>query len=87
MTIPDTVPTGSTLVVFVPYENFGKLLMREAMITVFLMCHVDNPKQTFAHMDTISLLKPSLTLKVRLLLLLLLIIIITIYFRPEGTTW
>ena len=64
MMIPDTVATGSTLVVVVPYKTFGKLLMREAMITVFLMCRVDNPKQTFAHMDTIALLKPSLNLKV-----------------------
>ena len=59
----------------VPYASYKNMLMREAIVTVFLKCSVPKSDQTFAHMDTIRLMKPCLRVQVILVLSWLLVII------------
>jgi len=64
------MPNGfveSKLVVNVPYENYRHLMMREALVSVFLMCTIPFQGQSFALMDTIRLLKPCLQVQVNCL--------------------
>ncbi|KAI0217047.1 Protein-glutamine gamma-glutamyltransferase K [Lamellibrachia satsuma] len=59
-------PNGaSKLMVNVPYASYKNMLMREAIVTVFLKCSVPKSDQTFAHMDTIRLMKPCLRVQVK----------------------